>query len=504
MQSLPNLGAARKVMDMDALTEQSATATVKAIKAKKTSAVEVLRAQLDRIKAKNDAINAVVTLDEDGAMARAKAADEALAKGESWGPLHGLPMTIKDSWETQGLRTTAGAKEYANHVPKVDAAPVARLKAAGAIVFGKTNLPAYAADIQTDNPLFGKTNNPWNAQLTVGGSSGGAAAALATGMTALELGSDLAGSIRVPAAMCGVYGHKPSFRAMPMRGHIPGPPGTLSEADLAVGGPLARHGEDLGLAMDVLAGAGGREAVGWTLKFPKPRHKALKNYRIACWFDDPYCPVQGALRDQLEAMADSLEKEGVHVDRQARPAFSLEHNHDIYFSLLAAVAAAGLPPGSFSQLDRGLPLLKLAARLGLVPKALADYAKGATQQAREWIGVNEARAHLRAGWDQFFTEYDLILTPVLPTNAFAHVTEGSVVKRKLEIDGTVRNYLDLFIWPGLAGASYLPASVAPIGVCADGLPGAVQIIGPYLEDKACMDFAVRLGKVFGGFVAPPQ
>ena len=168
------------------------------------------------------------------------------------------------------------------------------------------------------------------------------------------------------------------------------------------------------------------------------------------------------------------------------------------------MAAAGLPPGSFSQLDRGLPLLKLAARLGLVPKALADYAKGATQQAREWIGVNEARAHLRAGWDQFFTGYDLMLTPVLPTNAFAHVTEGSVVKRRLEIDGTVRNYLDLFIWPGLAGASYLPASVAPIGVCADGLPGAVQIIGPYLEDKTCMDFAVKLGKIFGGFVPPPQ
>lgn len=489
---------------MDDYTEKSAASLAKAIRAKKISAVEALQMHLACVKTRNEAINAVVTLDEEAALSRAKEADAALAKGENWGPLHGLPMTIKDSWETAGLRTTAGAREYENHVPKADAVPVARLKAAGAIVFGKTNLPAYAADIQTDNPVFGKTGNPWNVELTAGGSSGGAAAALATGMTPLELGSDLAGSIRIPAAMCGVYGHKPSFRAMPMQGHIPGPPGTLSEADLAVGGPLARDAGDLQLAMDVLTGPGAREAVGWSLNFPKPRHKALKEYRVACWFDDPYCEVQSALYKQLEAMAGALEKAGAKVDRQARPPFSLQQSHDIYFSLLAAVAAAGLPPGSFSQLDRGLPLLKIAARFGLVPQALADYAKGATQQAREWIGVNEARTHLRAGWDAFFTQYDVLLTPVLPTNAFAHVTEGSVVKRKLNIDGKSRNYLDLFIWPGLAGASYLPASVAPIGVCDDGLPGAVQIIGPYLEDKTCMDFAGKLGKVFGGFTPPPQ
>lgn len=172
--------------------------------------------------------------------------------------------------------------------------------------------------------------------------------------------------------------------------------------------------------------------------------------------------------------------------------------------MLAAVAAAGLPPGSFSQLDRSLLLLKLAARFGMVPEALADYAKGATQQAREWIGVNEQRAHLRTGWDDFFRQYDLVLAPVLPTNAFPHTTEGSVVKRKLDIDGTSRSYLDLFVWPGLAGASYLPATVAPIGVSSDGLPAAVQIIGPYLEDYTCLDFAARLAELFGGFIPPPQ
>ncbi len=489
---------------MRSLIGETATALVKAIKAKKVSVLEVLQAHLACIETRNGAINAIVTLDEERAIMRAKEADEALARGEDWGPLHGLPMTIKDSWETADLRTTAGAKDYANHVPRVDAVPVARLKAAGAIVFGKTNLPAHAADIQTDNPLFGKTNNPWDQSRTAGGSSGGAAAALATGMTPLELGSDLAGSIRVPAAMCGVYGHKPSFRAIPMLGHVPGPPGALSEADLAVAGPLARDANDLKLAMEVLTGPGARDDVAWSLKFPKPRHKALKNYRVACWFNDPYCQVLGALRDQLDAMANALEVEGVTVDRNARPPFSLQQNHEIYFSLLAAVAAAGLPPEVFSNLGRALPLLKLAARFGMVPEALAAYAKGATQQAKDWIGVNEARAHLRAGWDQFFSEYDLLLAPVLPTNAFPHTTKGSVVKRKLDIDGVSRSYLDLFVWPGLAGASYLPASVAPIGISKDGFPAAVQIIGPYLEDYTCIDFATKLGKVFGGFMPPPQ
>ncbi len=484
-------------------TDKSATALIKDIKSKKISSVEVLQAHLDQVSARNDAVNAVVTLDEDRAMARAKEADAALAKGQYWGPLHGLPMTIKDSWETEGLRTTAGAQEYEDHVPKTDAAPVARLKAAGAIVFGKTNLPAYAADIQTDNPLFGKTHNPWDATRTAGGSSGGAAAALATRMTPLELGSDLAGSIRVPAAMCGVYGHKPSFRTIPMAGHVPGPPGTLSEADLAVAGPLARSAQDLMLAMDVLAGPSEREAAAWSMKLPKARHKALKDYRVACWLDDPYCPVQGALRDKLEDMADALEKAGVKVDRKARPSFSMERSHDIYFSLLAAVAAAGLPPQTFSQLGKALPLLKIAAKFGMVPEALADYAQGATQQAKEWIEKNEARAHLRASWDTFFKDYDIVLMPVLPTNAFPHVTKGSVVKRKLDIDGVTRSYLDLFVWPGLAGASYLPATVAPLGLSSDGLPAAVQIVGPYLHDKSCMDFAEKLGRVYGGFVAPP-
>ncbi len=488
---------------MNTLSTRSASALVKAIKDKKLSAVEVLQAALERIKARNGAINAIVSVDEAGAMARAKEADAALARGEDWGPLHGLPMTIKDSWETAGLRTTSGAREFANYVPAEDAVPVARLKAAGAIVFGKTNLPTYAADIQSYNALFGTTNNPWDQSRTVGGSSGGAAAALATGMTPLELGSDLAGSIRVPAAMCGVYGHKPSYRAIPMRGHVPGPPGTLSEADLAVAGPLARSAEDLSLAMDVLTGPNACEAKAWQLQFPKPRRKALKDYRVACWFDDPYCPVQAALRDKLEELADKLEKAGAQVDRKARPPFSLKDNHDIYLGLLGAVVGAGLPPHLFRQMQRGLPLARLAQRLGAVPPEMVTYLEGCTQRTRHWIANNEARTRLRAGWDGFFDQYDVLLTPVLPTNAFVHNTKGNVLNRKLEIDGRTRHYLDLFIWCGLATTSYLPVSTAPVGLDAAGLPSGVQIIGPYLEDRTCMDFAARLDRLTGGFIPPP-
>ena len=489
---------------MSDLLKKDAGALVKAIKSGKTSAVEAVQACLDQVARRNGALNAVVTVDADGAMQSARDADAALARGDAVGPLHGLPMTIKDSWETAGLRTTAGAKEYENHIPTSDAVPVARLKAAGAIVFGKTNLPAYAADIQSYNDVFGLTNNPWDVGRTAGGSSGGAAAALASFMTPLELGSDLAGSIRVPAAMCGVYGHKPSFRAIPMRGHIPGPPGMLSGADLAVAGPLARSAKDLKLAMDVLTGPDEREGRGWTLKFPKPRHKSIKDYRVACWFDDLYAPVQSALGDQLAALGDALERAGAKVDRAARPSFTLAENHAVYLHLLGAVVGAGLPDPVFTQMRRGLPLLKIMNKVGKVPGELVEYVTGCTQRTRDWMAINEARTRLRAAWDVFFKDYDIVLAPVLPTNAFLHNTKGNVVNRKLDIDGKSHDYLELFIWPGLAGTSYLPVSTAPIGVAADGLPASVQIIGPYLEDNSCLDFADKLSSVFGGFTAPPQ
>ena len=237
------------MIDLDTATASQA---VTALAEGSLGSAELLEAHLARIERDNGAVNAVVAFDVERARARAARADEDHAAGRSWGPLHGLPMTIKDAFETEGLTTTSGAPELADHVPARDADAVARLKSAGAIVFAKTNLPLYAGDMQTYNQLFGRTNNPWDLTRTPGGSSGGAAAALATGMTLLELGSDIGGSIRNPSHCCGTYGHKPTWGLVSQRGHIPGPPGTMAPADLNVVGPMGRSVQDLVLGLDVL------------------------------------------------------------------------------------------------------------------------------------------------------------------------------------------------------------------------------------------------------------
>ncbi|MBO0713409.1 MAG: hypothetical protein J2P59_01545, partial [Acidimicrobiales bacterium] len=239
------------------------------------SSRELLDTYLDRLDRHNKAINAIVTLDAERARQRAREADEARAHGESWGPLHGLPVTVKDVFETDGLRTTAGSPDLADYVPDRDAVLVGRLRGAGAVIFGKTNTPTMAADGQTFNPIFGTTNNPWDLTRTPGGSSGGCGAALAAGLTPLSFGSDIAGSIRIPANFCGVYGHKPSFGLIPQRGHIPGPPGQRLERDINVVGPLARDARDLDLALSVLAGPRGQEELGWRLTLAPPLDRPL-------------------------------------------------------------------------------------------------------------------------------------------------------------------------------------------------------------------------------------
>ena len=274
------------------LSFASATELVAALASGSLSSRELLDHVADRIEAVNPALNAVITLDLEGATAAASAADDAHASGRSLGPLHGLVMTIKDVWETEGLRTACGDPDLVLHVPAADAVAVARLRAAGAVIVGKTNVPIHAGDLQTFNEPFGQTNNPWDLTRTPGGSSGGAAAAVAAGIISLELGSDIGGSIRVPAHLCGVYGLKPSWGVVPLRGHIPGPPGSLVDTDVNVGGPIARSVEDLRLALDVVAGPAEQEAVGWRLELPDDRPPAsLAGLRIGVTFDDPAYPV---------------------------------------------------------------------------------------------------------------------------------------------------------------------------------------------------------------------
>ena len=251
---------------------QPATDLIQALKNGSLTSTELTAALLQRIREHNPQINAVVTLDESQALTRAAEADSALARGESTGPLHGLPLTLKDTWEVAGMACTAGAPALKDHIPKRHADIVKKLEEAGAIILGKTNVPTYATDIQSYNKLFGVTRNPHNPEHTPGGSSGGAAAALASGMTPLEVGSDLAGSIRIPAHFCGVFGHKPSRTLVSFRGHIPGPPGTESQPDLAEGGPMARTAADLALLLQVIAGRpnGKKRAGSW----PWPRQRS--------------------------------------------------------------------------------------------------------------------------------------------------------------------------------------------------------------------------------------
>lgn len=477
---------------------RSALELVVAIRNREISSRELLDHYLERSERHNPAINAIVTLDVEGARTRADEADAALARGEPWGPLHGLPMTVKDTLETAGVRTTAGAPIHREHVPTRDALAVARLKAAGAIIFGKTNTPVFAGDVQTYNPIFGTTNNPWDVTRSPGGSSGGSAAALAAGLTGLELGSDIGGSIRNPAHYCGVFGHKPSFEIIPMRGHIPGPPGLLTGADIAVLGPLARSAKDLSLVLSLLAGPDNDEGVAWRLELPSPRRGALRQYRVAAWLDDPACPVDNEVRQQLEATVAALRQEGVHVDEQARPGFLFAEALRVYLSLLWAALSPGLEPEVFQN------LVEMSTQLPQDDASLlAQVAHGTALRQRDWIILSEARARYRAQWAEFFKNYDVLLCPITPTTAILHDHSEPMMARTIRVNGQERPYLDSVAWAGVIGMAYLPASMVPVGCTARGLPVGVQIVGPYLEDRTTIDFARRLAEVLGGFIAPP-
>jgi amidase len=474
---------------------RSATALAAAIRKRELSSCEILDHFLARIERLNARVNAVVTLDAERARRRAAAADAALHRGTVLGPLHGVPMTVKDCLETAGLRTTAGAEMYAAHVPADDAPAVQRLLQAGAIIFGKTNTPSLAMDAQTYNPLFGVTNNPWNTARSPSGSSGGAAAAVAAGLTTLELGSDIGGSVRSPAHCCGVYGFKPTYGLIPTRGHIPPSPGVLAEVDINVLGPLARSGGDLALALDVLAGPDADRGVGWRLQLPPPRHGTLREYRVAAWLDDSACPVDGAVRQRLDAAVAALRKAGVTVDEAARPGFSLADAHEDYLRLLFPATAASLAPAAFDA------LASYAQQDATeVDNFMHTFASYSTLRHREWMEAHERREQYRTKWAAFFREHDVLLCPINPVAALPHDHRPNLMERTILVNGSLRPYNDQMVWAGLVGMAYLPAAVAPT---PDGLPVGIQIVGPYLEDRTPIDFAERLADVIGGYEVPP-
>ncbi|MEH6571028.1 MAG: amidase [Halioglobus sp.] len=469
------------------------------IKTQRITSREVLEFFLHRVATINPQINAVVALDEERALARADEADIAASAGEDWGPLHGVPLTIKDAFCTEGLVTVGGIPECREHIPSKNAVAVQRYIDAGAIVFGKTNVPFMSSDLQSFNEIYGATNNPWNTQRTCGGSSGGAAAALAAGLTPLELGSDIGGSIRTPAHFNGVYGHKPSFGLVPQRGHLPPGQDTLSDTDLTVVGPLATCVADLEGALDIIAGAGSEDASAWRIELATPTFSKVSQLRVALWSDDEFCPVDPEIAACIESAGATLTQLGASVDTTARPNIDPEANHINYIQLLMASLGGGMPESvhkaaaeavaSADPADMSEPLLQM---------------RGISISHKGWLKQNERRLRTRGAWSNFFEDFDVLLCPCTHVPAFPHDHTMPMDSRQLTVNGQDRPYMELLRWAGLTLNAYLPATAAPIGITQSGLPIGVQIVAPFLGDKTSLAVAKILEKHHRSFTPPPN
>ncbi|MGF1596736.1 MAG: amidase [Acidimicrobiales bacterium] len=467
-----------------------------ALDSRQLSAVEALDAFVERVDRRNPEVNVVVATDVERARVAARVVDDDRAAGRPVGPLAGLPMTVKDSLMTEGLVTTSGAPELADFVPDVDAAPVARLKAAGAVIWAKTNLPIYAGDVQSYNDVYGTSNNPWDQTRSVGGSSGGSAGALAAGFTPLEVGSDIGGSIRNPAAMCGVVGHKPSYGIVSARGQIPGPPGTLTQADIAVVGPMARTVDDCRMALELLAGPDEWHETAWSLRLPPPRVEGPVGLRVAVWADDGYCPVDPEISAAIERVAGRLEGAGATVDTGVRPSGFDFAKADRTFQQLLGGALAGA--WSLPEIEANAALLAA----GDLPEGDLGVA-AAVQRHRSWLTDNERRLQMRARWREFFSSWDVVLAPVSPTVAIPHDHGTPMTARIIEVAGETRPYWAQIQWMGLFGVVYLPVTVVPIGRHSSGLPIGMQVVGPFLEDTTALAAASVVEELIGGTATPP-
>jgi amidase len=478
------------------LGRSTASELVAAVRAKQVSSLELLDAYVARIEKLNPIVNAVVTLDVERARSRAAQADAAWTRGDWWGPMHGLPVSVKDALDTAGMRTTGGSKDFATRVPATDAVAVARLKAAGAVVFAKTNLPLWSGDGQTWNELFGTTANPWDLERAPGGSSGGAAVAVACGLSALETGTDIGGSIRNPAHFTGVYGHKPSFGLVPGVGYFDRPDGGHVDVDINVIGPLARSVDDLELVLAELAGPdtlGGRRPA---VVLPPPRATSLEGYRLAVWLDDPAVAVDSEVKGVLQRAVDELVAAGAAVE-EARPAFDVEPALRTYFFLLGA--AMGIGDEQAVSIGRAI---RASAPAPDEPVE-AGFLRGAAGDLVEWGAARVAQAEIRREWARFHGRYDALLCPVAPTAALRTEPGVNLTDRTMVVDGEARPAIELIRWCGLIGLAYLPATVTPVGTTADGLPVGIQVVGPFFEDRTALDVARRVDGVLGAFRVPP-
>jgi amidase len=462
----------------------------------KIGALEALDLFLARVDRFNPQLNAIVASDVEAARRRARQADAALRKKKVWGPLHGVPMTIKESYDVVGMPTTWGLSELKDNVPARNALSVDRLLGAGVVLFGKTNVPAWLADYQSYNRVYGTTNNPWDLTRSPGGSSGGSAAALAAGLTGIEAGSDIGSSIRNPAHYCGVYGHKPTFGIVPPRGQAL--PGRVAQGDISVIGPMGRSADDLAIGLAVMAGADEIDGEGWRLELPAPRRKALREFRVAVMRTDPVSEVDDEVQARVQAVADFLAKKKARVSDTARPAIDTAEIHRVYVLLLRAATSGRQSAEEFAR--------NAEIARGLRPDDESYYAQMTRANVaphRDWLAANEARHKMRWRWAEFFRDYDVLLCPAAASAAFPHDHEGERHERTVLINGRRVPTTDQLFWAGYSGVAFLPSTVAPAGFSSAGLPIGVQIVGPQYGDRTCIELARLLEREFQGFVPPP-
>ena len=465
------------------------------IKKKEIGCLELLELYLKRVEKFNEPLNAIIHLDPEGARARAIAADTALAAGDIWGPFHGVPMSIKESFDVEGQPSTFGVPAHKNNIADNDCLAVSRMKEAGVTLFGKTNVPFMLSDWQSFNEIYGTTNNPWDVTRTPGGSSGGSAAALAAGLTGIDAGSDIGASIRNPAHYCGIFGHKPTMGILPKVGHAL--PGNDVPSDISVIGPLARGADDLRIATLTMAGVTGRDAAGLSLTLPETKKRKIGDFRVGVLLEAPCCAQDTELTDQLQDTIDRLGTLGVNIDDKVKPVEDLERANLIYLMLLRAATGERLSKEAFEEhRERAIK----SDPEDFSYKTIVD--RAVTMSHHEWLAWNNERELLQREWERFFGDYDLLLTPVAASAAFPHDQDGDRADRTIPINNGQEPTVDQLFWAGLPGVVYLPATSAPVGLTRSGLPCGLQIIGPYMQDLTTMHFSKLIETNLGGFIAP--
>jgi amidase len=475
---------------------RSALDQARLLRARKIGARELLDLCWSQVEKHNPRLNAVIVSDIARARKAASAADRRLKAGKPKGIFDGVPMTIKESFDWTGTPTTWGDPRFAKNIAQSDAVALTRLTDQGAIIFGKTNVPLMLADWQSFNAIYGTTNNPWDVARSPGGSSGGSAVALSVGMSALEVGSDIGASIRNPAHYCGVYGHKPTYGIVPMRGQFL--PGIVHPSDISVAGPMARSARDLTAMLKLLAGPDAIEARATALRLPPPPQADFNSFRVAVMLTDRVSEVDQPVQDLLGQLVEFLSRRVKKVSLTARPAFATAEAMEIYIRLLRSATSRRLSDAEFTLNQKRVAEFRPDDN-----SYFAQMTRAYVLSHRSWLAANERRHQMRLLWDRFFDDWDVMICPAAASAAFPHDQKGERHERTIPVNGRLVPTTDQLFWAGYSGGFYLPSTVAPVGRTPSGLPVGVQIIARQFADLTALRFAELLEGDYYGFVPPP-